>query len=125
VEYDSQQGIGLGMTQTAKDDVIGLFGLHYWEPYHRRAETDYGLAHAYWGQGIASEAHHVSLHFGFEWMNLNRIYARTIADNHESRRLPASLGFQREGTQRQHSWQGDGTFHDSAISGLLASEFAS
>ena len=56
-------------------------------------------------------------------MDLNRIYAGTIADNHASVRLLERLGFQREGTRRQHSWEEDGTFHDSAIYGLLRSEY--
>ncbi len=63
------------------------------------------------------------LRYGFETLNLNRIYARTIADNHKSVRTLERNGFQREGTQRKHSWEDDGTFHDSAIYGLLADEF--
>ena len=63
--------------------------------------------------------------FGFEQLGLNRIYARIIADNHESVRLLERLGFQREGTFRKHSWEDDGTFHDSAMYGLLREEFPS
>jgi len=106
-----------------EDTVVGLVGFHGWDRYHRRAEAGYGLARAYWGQGIASEALRAILRFGFEDMDLNRVFARTIADNHESVRLLERLGFQREGTQRAHSWEDDETFHDSAIYGLLADEF--
>ena len=49
--------------------------------------------------------------------------AQTIADNHESVRLLARLGFQREGTRRSYSWEDDGTFHAGAIYGLLRDEF--
>ncbi len=102
---------------------MGLFGLHKWDHFHRRAEAGYGLARAYWGQGLGSEALRAILRFGFDQLDLNRIYARTIADNHESVRLLERLGFRREGTQRAHSWEDDGTFHDSAIYGMLAKEF--
>jgi ribosomal-protein-alanine N-acetyltransferase len=122
-EYHTQEGISWAVTRKEEDVVIGAFGLHHWNQYHRRAEAGYGLAHAYWGQGIGSEALQAIVRFGFEQMYLNRIYARTIADNHESVRLLERLGFQREGTQRKHSWEHDGTFHDSAIYGLLADEF--
>jgi len=103
--------------------VIGLFGIHHWNKYHRRAEMGYDLNRAYWGQGIASEALRAIIQFGFEQLNLNRIYAGTIADNHESVCLLERLGFEREGTRRGFSWEDDGTFHDGAMYGLLRDEF--
>ena len=122
-EFRTKEGISWVMELKVQKIVFGAFGLHHWDRYHRRAEAGYGIAHAYWGQGYASEALKVMLRYGFERMNLNRIYAGTIADNHASVRLLESNGFTREGTQRKHSWEDDGTFHDSAIYGLLANEF--
>jgi len=122
VEYDAGEGIVWAVVLISVDTVIGLVGFHGWDRYHRRAEAGYGIARDYWGQGIASEALRAILRFGFEDMNLNRVFARTIADNLESVRLLERLGFQREGTQRAHSWEDDGTFHDSAIYGLLVGE---
>jgi ribosomal-protein-alanine N-acetyltransferase len=122
-EYAAQEGIAWAVALAGSDTVVGLFGFHNWNTYHRRAEVGYDLARAYWGQGIASEALRAIVRFGFEQMNLNRIYAATIADNHESVRLLERLGFQREGTRRQHSWEEDGTFHDSAMYGLLRHEY--
>jgi [ribosomal protein S5]-alanine N-acetyltransferase len=119
----SQEGISWGVVLKDRDIVIGCFSLHHWDQYHRRAEAGYGLAYKYWGRGFGSEALRAMVRYGFEQMNLNRIYARTIADNHESVRLLERNGFQREGTQRKHSWEEDGTFHDSAIYGLLVNEF--
>ena len=122
-EYNNREGISWAVTLKERDVVLGAFGFHYWDSYHRRAEAGYGIARAYWGQRIATEALRAIVQFGFEQLNLHRIYARTIADNHESVRLLERFGFQREGTQREHSWEDDGTFHDSAIYGLLAHEF--
>ena len=124
VEYQARAGITWAVALADHDLVVGLFGLHDWDHYHRRAEAGYGMARAYWGQGLASEALRAILLFAFEQLDLNRIYARTIADNHESVRLLERLGFRREGTQRAHSWEEDGSFHDSAIYGILAKEFA-
>jgi ribosomal-protein-alanine N-acetyltransferase len=122
-EYGTQEGISWAVKLKAQRIVIGCLGLHQWDQYHRRAEAGYGIAQAYWGQGYGSEALQALLRYGFESLHLNRIYARTIADNYASVRLLERNGFQREGTQRQHSWEEDGTFHDSAIYGLLANEF--
>ena len=121
-EFNTQAGISWAVTFTDIDEVLGLFSFHDWNKYHRRAEVGYDLARAYWGQRIASEALREIVRFGFEQMNLNRIYAGTIADNHESVRLLERLGFQREGTRRKHSWEEDGMFHDSAMFGLLRDE---
>jgi [ribosomal protein S5]-alanine N-acetyltransferase len=122
-EYAAQEGITWAVTLNSSDTVLGLFGFHDWNKYHRRAEIGYDLARAYWGQGIGSEAVRAIVRFGFEQMNLNRIYVGTIADNHESVRLLERIGFQREGTRRKHSWEEDGTFHDSAMYGLLRGEY--
>ena len=122
-EYNNHEGISWAVALKERDVVLGAFGFHHWDSYHRRAEAGYGIARAYWGQRIATEALRAMVQFGFDQLNLHRIYARTIADNHESVRLLERFGFQREGTQREHSWEDDGTFHDSAIYGLLAHEF--
>jgi [ribosomal protein S5]-alanine N-acetyltransferase len=55
-------------------------------------------------------------------MNLHRIQAHTIADNHRSVRLLERLGFRREGTLREFSMEDDLSFHDSAIYGLLRTD---
>jgi ribosomal-protein-alanine N-acetyltransferase len=123
-EKASEDGIGWAVTFRGQDKVIGGFGFHDWSRYHRRAEVGYDMARAYWGRGIASEALRTILRFGFEQMNLNYVYASTISDNHESVRLLERTGFRREGTRLEFSWEDDGTFHDSAMYGLLWHEFS-
>lgn len=122
-EYLALTGVSWAVTLTGDGAVLGLFGLHHWSKYHRRAEVGFDLARAFWGKGVASEALRAIVHFGFERMNLHRIHASTIADNHRSVRLLERLGFWREGTKRQHSWEEDGAFHDSAMYGLLRHEY--
>lgn len=122
-EFRALTGVSWAVTLTDDGAVLGLFGLHHWSKYHRRAEVGYDLARTHWGKGIASEALRAIIQFGFERMSLHRIYASTIADNHRSVRLLERLGFQREGTKRQHSWEEDGAFHDSAMYGLLRQEY--
>jgi len=121
--YAAGLGVAWAVTLRRDNAVLGLFGFHDWSKYHRRAEIGYDLARACWGQGIGTEAVRAIVRFGFERMDLNRIYANTIADNHPSVRLLEKVGFVREGTRRKHSWEEDGTFHDSAMYGLLREEW--
>ena len=122
-EYSKQEGISWAVTLNNSDTVLGLFGFYHWSHNHRRAEVGYALTRAWWGQGIGTEAVRAMIRFGFEEMNLHRVYAGTIADNHESVRMLEKIGFLLEGTKRESSWEDDGTIHDSAMYGLLRREF--
>jgi ribosomal-protein-alanine N-acetyltransferase len=104
------------------DQVIGLYSLR-WEPGHQRAEIGYDLNREFWGRGLASEALQAMLAFAFDVLELHRVEAQTIADNHESTRLLRRFGFQLEGVRREYSLEEDGTFHGGAIYGLLRNEF--
>ena len=119
----AQEELMWAVTFHEKNAVVGLIGFGYWNRYHHRAEVGYDLAHAYWGQGLASEAVKTIIDFGFQRMHLNRIEAGTIADNLRSVRLLERLGFRREGTRRGYSLEDDGTYHDSAMYGLLRCEY--
>jgi ribosomal-protein-alanine N-acetyltransferase len=121
--YAAKESLVWGLTRQGDDTVMGMIGLWRWSRHHRRVELGYDLARVYWGKGYATEGVTAVLNFAFTQMNMNRVEAYTIADNHGSVRLLARLGFVREGTRRNYSWEEDGTFHDSAIYGLLASEW--
>ena len=118
-DYSAETAVPWAVTLKSSSRVIGLFGYHHWDRYHRRAEIGYDLARDVWGQGIATESLTAVVRFGFSEMQLNRIEAQTIADNEPSVRLLCRLGFALEGTRRSYSWEEDGTFHDGAIYGLL------
>ncbi len=121
--YEEKRGLAWGVTRRGDDTVMGMVGLWNWSKHHRRAMLGYDLARVYWGNGYATEGVTAVLNFAFTRMNLNRVEAYTIADNHGSVRMLERLGFVREGTRRDHSWEDDGTFHDSAIYGLLCDEW--
>lgn len=73
-----------------------MVGFWQWS-YSNRAILGYDLARKYWGKGIASEAVREIIRFGYEKMELNRIEAETIEDNHESRSMLEKPGFVLEG----------------------------
>jgi len=117
-DYAAQTGVPWALTLKSSGRVVGLFGYHHWDHYHRRADIGYDLARELWGQGLATEALTAVIRFGFSDMQLNRIEAQTIADNEPSTQLLGRLCFAREGTRRSY-WNDNGTFHDGAIYGLL------
>lgn len=123
--FAEQDSISWAIVLREEHKVVGGIGLSAWSRRHRKVEVGYDLTRAYWGRGLASEALRRVLQFAFSEMNVNRIYAGTIADNQESVRMLQRNGFTREGTRRQSSWEDDGTFHDSALYGLLREEFYS
>lgn len=121
--FAAHQQIQFGLTLRDQNKVIGLLGFNSWDRYHHRAEIGYDLARAYWGQGLAIEAVDVMVRWGFEHMQLHRIDLETIADNTRSVRMVERLGFRLEGVRREYSWEDDGTYHGSAIYGLLRQEY--
>jgi ribosomal-protein-alanine N-acetyltransferase len=123
-EYAAHQAVYWAVTLRGDSQVLGLVGLAAWHKYHSRAEIGYDLRRDHWGRGVATDAVQAILTFGFARMNLHRVEAQTIADNHASVRLLQRLGFALEGVRREYSWEEDGTFHDSAVYGLLQSEFS-
>ncbi len=121
--YLAQKSIHWGITRHEDQRVIGLVSLHGLDRYHQRGALGYDLAREFWGQGIASEATRAVVRFAFKQLGLNRLEASTIADNYRSVDLLERLGFQHEGTRREHSLEDDGLFHSSAIYGLLRREY--
>lgn len=120
--YADHEWIHWGGALRDTDRVIGLYSLG-WNPGHQRAEIGYDLHRDFWGQGLATEALRAMLAFAFDVLEVHRVEAQTIADNHESTRLLGKLGFQLEGVRREYSLEEDGTFHGGAIYGLLRHEY--
>jgi [ribosomal protein S5]-alanine N-acetyltransferase len=100
---------------------IGGIGLRI-EEQHQHAELGYWLGASYWGQGYATEAAHEMIRYGFENLELHRIFATHFKHNPASGSILKKLGMQYEGCQREHllKW---GEFVDSEMYGLLRREW--
>lgn len=85
------------------------------------AELAYWLARPYWGAGMMSEALQAVLLFGFETLELHRIWAGTDPRNLQSCRLLERNGLLREGVLRQSTYRNDG-WADTAIYARLKHE---
>ena len=85
---------------------------------HRRAELAYWMGKPYWGHGYTTEAARKLLAFGFEELDLNRIFALAFATNPASSRVMEKIGMTFEGTYAQHVCKWD-QYHDLVGYGLL------
>ncbi len=103
--------------QSARAVLIGTVGMRL-RPEDRRAELGYWIGKAYWNHGYCTEAARGVLRFGFEQLNLNRIYAYHFVRNPASGRVMQKLGMTREGCLRQHvrKW---GAFEDLELYAIL------
>jgi RimJ/RimL family protein N-acetyltransferase len=89
-------GFGMwGVMHKAEAKLIGWCGLMFLEETPE-VEVGYGIARAYWGQGLMSEAASASLRFGFEQLGLERIVAVAMPENTASRRIMEKLGMKYE-----------------------------
>lgn len=102
--------------------MIGTINLFHWNPVHARAELAYILSSAYWGEGLTHEAASEVAKHGFTEMSLNRIEAKILLENMQSRRVAEKLGMQLEGIARQHMSM-KGRYVDLALYGILRDEF--
>jgi ribosomal-protein-alanine N-acetyltransferase len=123
--YERKQLIMWGVQLRDSGRVIGSVCIFDWNPYHRVANLGYAFAKDCWGRGLASDALRALIDFAFRRLELNRLEATTLVVNLRSVALLERLGFQREGTRRQRMLDNDGAFQDSALFGLLSSEWRS
>lgn len=75
-----------------------------------------------WGKGLAREASLLLLRYGFEKLNLHRIYCGTSEKNLPMQKLAAAMGMREEGRRRQAFFK-NGEYLDVLEYGILKSEF--
>ena len=122
-ELESGGSLRLGLERLEDGRLIGectLFAFH--EP-SRRAEIGYAMAANAWGRGYMHEALSALLDLGFGALSLNRMEADIDPRNTASARSLERLGFLKEGHLRER-WIVAGEVSDSALYGLLASDWA-
>lgn len=82
---------------THDDKVIGGMGLHPRTDIERKnAELGYWLAEPYWGKGIVSKIIPQVVQWGFENLDIVRIFARPFGSNLASQRVLEKAGFSLE-----------------------------
>jgi len=102
---------------------IGHLGLHVINHKNRCASAGIVIGEkAYWGKGYGTEAVRLLLRYGFEELNLHRIYAEVWSFNERSLRTCLKLGFREEGRRREAVFK-NGVYYDEVVFGLLKKEW--
>jgi ribosomal-protein-alanine N-acetyltransferase len=102
-----------------KDDkLIGSCGIHVSDPNNQEGWIGYCLNRHFWGQGYGTETAQALLRFGFDQLNLHRIFALCDPGNAASAQVLEKVGMQREGRLRERKLR-KGKWHDELLYAIL------
>jgi ribosomal-protein-alanine N-acetyltransferase len=115
------ESYSFAMVKKENESLIGCVSLNV-SKNHKRAELAYWVGHPFWGQGFATEAAQRIVTFGFEDLELNRIFAAAMTKNPGSYKVMSKIGMKHEGTFPQHvmKW---GSYEDLVFYGMVKSDF--
>jgi len=120
-KYGAGELVNFAITHKTEQYLIGAIGLRL-EPQHARGELGYWVGKPYWNRGFCTEAALAVVRFGFEELNLHRIYAMCFKQNANSERVLRKVGMDYEGVLRQHVRK-NGRSHDVVIYGITRADF--
>ncbi len=100
---ENRMGESLTMCCVLKSDgrVVGTAGFCQIDRENLRGEVGYSFAKSVWGQGLATEALHSLLAYGFDVMKLHRVEGYCDVRNPASARVMEKCGMAREGVLRE------------------------
>ncbi len=89
---------------------------------NRDGDMGYTFRGDMWKKGYATEAAAAIVKFGFEELNLHRIWATTAPDNIASQKVLEKIGMKKEGHLRENMFA-KGKWRDSIVYAILEQEF--
>ena len=105
-------------------EATGGIGLELGSDIERRsAEIGYWLGQEFWGRGITTAAVRALTRYGFETLNLTRIFAVPFTSSFASIRVLEKCGYVREGTMRRSAIK-EGVVIDQVLYALTDEDFA-
>ena len=121
--YQSGRSIHFAIQPRVAEELIGCVELREIDREHSQAELGFWIGQSAWGQGYASEAAQAAVRFGFERLDLNRIYAHHMLRNPAAAAVLRKAGMKQEGVLRERvkKW---GVFEHVALYAVLRSDVA-
>ncbi|KMQ63792.1 GNAT family acetyltransferase [Chryseobacterium sp. BLS98] len=89
-------------------NILGAIGLHDRED--DKAELGYWMGKPFWNKGYITEAATALIGFGFQELQLNKIYATYFLQNPASGRIMEKVGMEQEALLKQHVRKGEEYF---------------
>lgn len=123
-QYRSGDFYDWAVTLKQSGKMIGTCGFTSFDLPNGRGEVGYVLNPDVWGRGIAAEAVMAVLEFGFVQLGLERIEAKYIFGNDQSRRVMEKCGMTFEGVLRSYMQIKD-RYRDIGFCSILRGEFDS
>jgi RimJ/RimL family protein N-acetyltransferase len=120
-EWKAKTAFVFAITLRETKEFIGGIGLHL-TPQDQNAEMGFWVGTPFWNLGYCSEAGKEMMRFGFETLQLHRIFARHFPRNLGSGRVMIKLGMKYEGHLREHVRKLD-HFEDVLCYGILKDEW--
>ena len=117
-QFNRRKEIHFAITLRETQKLIGAISLMNIKKDHSRAEMGYWIAKEHWNWGYATEAAEAMVNFGFNELNLHKIYATYFRRNPASGKVLEKIGMHQEGVLRSHiqKW---GRYEDLVICGLI------
>jgi RimJ/RimL family protein N-acetyltransferase len=123
--YKDDRNTNLGIVLKDSNELIGSTGLHDISIVHRNAEIGILIGNKNcWSKGYGTEALKLMLGYGFDQLNLHRIYLRVFCYNPRAIRVYEKVGFKTEGVSRESAYV-DVEYCDEYIMGMLEDEWRS
>jgi RimJ/RimL family protein N-acetyltransferase len=120
----NHQNYFFAIEQFDTQQLLGVCGLMHISKINRKAELMIVIYDKqYHDKGYGSEAVRLLLDFGFNQLNLHRIFLFTHDINKRAQRVYEKIGFKPGGRRRQASFF-EGSYHDLLLYDMLASEFS-
>ncbi|MCP4247465.1 MAG: GNAT family N-acetyltransferase, partial [bacterium] len=121
--YKSPDELALGIVVREGDVLVGVTGFRGLGGPDRSATFGITLGdREYQGRGFGTEATRLTVRYGFEELNLNRIGLTVHAGNERGIRAYRRAGFVREGRLRQTLYR-NGRYHDELCYSILRREW--
>jgi ribosomal-protein-alanine N-acetyltransferase len=116
--YSNRAGIRWALEDRVSRTLVGTIGFNAINQTAHKGLIGYEVAPAVWGRGLATEAVRALVRFGHEQIELNRIEAVVMLENHASVRVLQKAGFGEEGVLRAFGyWKGQ--YHDLRMFSVL------
>ncbi|MDX1907980.1 MAG: GNAT family protein [Bacteroidia bacterium] len=113
----------LAMIEQASGRHVGNIKLHNFNWLNRTGEIGLLIGDkTAWGKGYGAESCQLVLAYGFNRLNLHKIWLAVYANNPAAIRLYEKIGFVHEGRQREQVFS-DGVYVDKLFMGMLAHEW--